>query len=303
MGFMHFSRKGDIARGPGVVDMKSGLTTILFAIRALQDASPTLAASLRARFLCVSDEEIGTPTGRRVYDTLAPLLTEALVFEKGRDGDRVITSRKGGGSFVLRARGKAAHSGNFHEKGVSAVHAMALVVPRIEALTDYTRGVTLNIGIFEGGTSKNTVPAEARCVLDLRAVTPQDAKAAVRALEAIAAHPFEGLNGVPERLRAVTFELSGSIGRPPMEATPENQALCARYQKHAATVGFGTGETPRQGGFSDSNLLAAHGVPCIDGLGAEGGGAHGTDEWCSLDGVRRRTQAAALYLAEVAART
>ena len=117
MGFLEFTREGDIARGPGVVDMKSGLTIILFAWRALQKAMPSLAERLRARFICVSDEEIGTPSGRDLYQALAAKITEALVFEKGRDGDRIITCRKGGGSFVLKARGKAAHSGNFPPRG------------------------------------------------------------------------------------------------------------------------------------------------------------------------------------------
>ena len=176
---------------------------------------------------------------------------------------------------------------------------MALVVPRIEALTDYERGVTLNVGIFEGGVAKNTVPEEARCVLDLRAKTQADAQWAVAQLEAIAAHPFADLGEVPERLKTVQFELSGSIGRPPMEASPENEALRLRYEAWAAARGFGVGQAPRQGGFSDANLLAAYGIATIDGLGAEGGGAHSVDEWCSLDSLRRRTQAAALFLAEL----
>jgi len=301
-GFVRYSRDGDVARGPGVVDMKSGLTVILFALRALQTASPSLAASLKARFICVADEEVGTPSGRFVYDMLAPVLTEALVFEMGRAGDRIVTSRKGGGTFTVQVRGVGAHSGNAHEEGVSAVHALALLVPQIEAMTDYERGVTLNVGLFEGGTAKNTVPPTARCVVDLRCVTGLDAKNTLRQLKDLVAHPFDALAQVPDRLRAAVFELTGTIGRPPMESSPELQALRARYERHAARVGFGVGEAPRQGGFSDSNLLAPLGVPTIDGLGGNGEGAHSMDEWCSLDSVRRRTQALALYLAEVSLR-
>lgn len=299
-GFVRFSRAGDIARGPGVVDMKSGLTIILFGLRALRTASPELADALKARFICVTDEEVGTPSGRRIYDALAPVLTEALVFEMGREGDRIVTSRKGGGTFTVQVRGVGAHSGNAHGEGVSAIHALSLLIPQIEAMTDYERGVTLNVGLFEGGTAKNTVPATARCVIDLRCVTGLDAKVAMRQLKELVAHPFDALPNVPERLRSATFELTGSIGRPPMEAVEAIQALRLRYERYAAQVGFGVGEAPRQGGFSDSNLLAPLGVPTIDGLGGSGGGAHSNDEWCSLDSVRRRTQALALYLAEVA---
>ena len=96
----------------------------------------------------------------------------------------------------------------------------------------------------------------------------------------------------------VAFELVGGITRPPMEATHATQELRARYERHAAAVGLQIGEAPLQGGGSDANLLAARGVPCIDGLGPAGRHYHRVDEWSSLDSLRRRTQALALFLAE-----
>ncbi|MCC6873851.1 MAG: M20/M25/M40 family metallo-hydrolase, partial [Sandaracinaceae bacterium] len=85
MGFAGFTREGDVARGPGVLDMKSGLTSVLFALRALRRASPERFAALRARFVCVSDEEVGSPSSAPLFATLAPRTTAALVFEAGRE--------------------------------------------------------------------------------------------------------------------------------------------------------------------------------------------------------------------------
>ncbi len=295
MQFFGFTRDGDVARGPGVLDMKSGLTSVLFALRALRDASPASFASLRARFVVVSDEEVGSPTSAPLFASLAPRTTEALVFEAGRDGDRIVTRRKGGGAYELVGEGRAAHSGNRHADGASAIWALALAVPRIEALTDYTRGVTLNVGVFEGGSAKNTVPERARILVDTRYERIADAAATDAALRAIASDPFAEAN-VPERLRAVRVSLRGGVTRPPMEPTERTTALRLRYEAHASACGLGVGEAPLQGGGSDACLLAAAGVPSIDGLGPAGQHFHETREWCSLSSLERRTIALASFL-------
>ncbi|MCB9701417.1 MAG: M20/M25/M40 family metallo-hydrolase [Myxococcales bacterium] len=302
LGFLHFRREpadDDVIHGPGVLDMKSGLSAILFALRALWAVDRPRFDALKARFVCVSDEEVGSPSSNEVvYEALAPRSSAALVFEAGREGDRIVTARKGGGAFTVTIHGRAAHAGNDHEAGVNAIHALALLIPKIEGLTDYERGVTLNVGLIEGGTAKNTVPEQARCSIDARFETAADADAVVAALHALADDPFAGVEVIPERLRTVRVEVAGRITRPPMEATPASERLRERYERCAAAVGLGVGEAPLQGGGSDANLLAARGVPCIDGLGPAGRYFHRVDEWSSLSSLRQRTLALALFLAE-----
>jgi glutamate carboxypeptidase len=306
LGFLDFVRDegdagpetGDIVRGPGVLDMKSGLTVILCAISALQRVLGRRAEALPLRFLCNSDEEVGSPSSESIFRALASRLTGALVFEAGRDRDLVVTRRKGGGMFELVVHGKAAHAGNEHSSGVNAIHAIALLVSRIEALTDYARGVTVNVGVISGGTSKNTVPARASVLIDTRFDTLADAERTVAALRAIAERPFAPRDWAPAKLRTVTAELGGSMTRPPMEANEDTQALRRRYEGHAASVGLGVGEAPRQGGGSDGNLLAAQGVPTIDGLGPFGKHFHDVQEWSSLSSLAKKTQALACLLAE-----
>ena len=87
------------------------------------------------------------------------------------------------------------------------------------------------------------------------------------------------------------------MNRPCMAPTVESHALMAAYAIHAASVGLGAGEAPLQGGGSDANLLAQHGVPCIDGLGPAGTGAHRRAERCSLESLRLRTMALSRFLA------
>ncbi len=303
LGFLAFSRDdgpegpgtGDLVRGPGVLDMKSGLTTILFAIAAVRRVC---GDALRVRFACNTDEEVGSPSSEPMLHALAPKSTAALVFEAGRDADRIVTMRKGGGLFELTVYGKAAHAGNAHAEGRNAIHALALLIPRIEALTDYARGITVNVGVVEGGTSKNTVPERARALIDTRFDTRADAERVIGALQEIARTPFRARDWVPAKLREVRAELGGHMTRPPMEPGPGTDALRARYEACAADVGLAVGEAPRQGGGSDGNLLAGWGVPTIDGLGPWGKNFHQTTELSSLASLRRRTQALACLLAQ-----
>ncbi|MEX1363924.1 MAG: M20/M25/M40 family metallo-hydrolase, partial [Nannocystaceae bacterium] len=293
-------RTGDIIRGPGVLDMKSGLTCILFALHALRRVQPRLYEQLRLRFVCVSDEEVGSPSSKPLFEALAPRLTGALVFEAGRSEDRIVTCRKGSARFEFVVRGRSAHAGNQHAEGINAIAVLARIVLAAEAMTDYERGITVNVGIIEGGTAKNTVPDHARCVIDSRFLTVADAHEVVARMQALAADPFGDEADVPERLRQAEVELLGGIMRPPMEVIEGTQALRLRYEAHAVAAGLAVGEAPLQGGGSDANLLAAHGVPCIDGLGPHGKLFHNPGEWSSLSSLQRRTQALACLLAEYA---
>jgi glutamate carboxypeptidase len=244
--------------------------------------------------------EVGSPSSNALSERLAPRTTAGLVFESGRKNDLIVTARKGGGVYTLTVHGKAAHAGNDHKAGVNAIHALALLVLRIEAMTDYSRGVTLNVGTIEGGTAKNTVPERASCQIDARFETVADSERVTAALQALCADPFAGMSDVPERLRGVKVELTGGVTRPPMEPIAASQALRLRYEPYAAALGLQVGEARLQGGGSDANLLVALGVPCIDGLGPYGEFFHQTTEWCSLTSLRRRTAALAWFLAEQA---
>src|SRR5690606_21891108 len=149
--------------------------------------------------------------------------------------------RKGGAVFELEVRGKAAHSGNRHAEGVSAIHGLALVVPRLEGLTDYARGVTVNVGIIEGGTAKNTVPERARAVIDARFERASDGPGLERAMSELASDPFGALGDVPAKLRTLAFSARGGVTRPPMEASEASQRLRLAYEAHAARAGLKVG--------------------------------------------------------------
>lgn len=299
MGFSGFRREGDVARGPGVLDMKSGLTAMLFAWEALRVVWPEGARALPLRLVVVSDEEIGSPSSRDLFAALAGKTRAALVFEAGREGDRIVTRRKGGGLYSVVAHGVSAHAGNRYLEGTNAIVVLSLVLPRIEALSDVAIGTTVSVGLIEGGTAKNTVPDHAVAHLDARYETMAEVARLEAAMRAITADPFAGLSDAiaPARLRKASLALEGGVTRPPMEPSAATALVLAAYADAARAVGLGADEAPLQGGGSDANLLAALGVPSIDGLGPYGQHFHETREWCSLESLSRRTKALARYLA------
>jgi glutamate carboxypeptidase len=201
----------------------------------------------------------------------------------------IITRRKGVGAMTVTARGKAAHAGNNHKDGANAIVALAKFAELAHALTDYARGVTVNVGTFTGGTSKNTVPEQATCQLDLRYETVADAETLVNQLRAAA---MQAASTVP----GVHLEAKGGANRLPLERTKWSAALRDEYAACARASGLGDGEAPLLGGGSDANTVASLGVPAIDGLGPRGAGFHTTNEYAELATFVPKTEALVRFL-------
>jgi len=274
------------ATGPGALDMKGGLAVIRGALLALEKAG--VLAKLPLVVVSVAEEEVGSPSSKPHLEAIAKGARCGLVFESGRAADAIITRRKGVGAMTVTARGKAAHAGNNHKDGANAIWALARFVDAAQQLTDYARGCTVNVGMFTGGTSKNTVPETATCMLDLRYETVADAHALVDGLRAAAAAV-----GIP----GVTLEVSGGANRLPLERTPESAALRDAYAACARVEGLGDGEAALLGGGSDANTIAPLGVPVIDGLGPRGAGFHTTTEYVELATFGPKIRALVRFLA------
>ena len=275
------------AIGPGALDMKGGLAVIRTALAALE--SQGALARIPLIVISVSDEEVGSPSSAPHLRELAKGAACALVFESGRANDMIITRRKGVGAMTVIAHGKAAHAGNNHKDGANAIWALSKFVDAAQAFTSYGKGLTVNVGQFTGGTSKNTVPERAECALDLRYETVADAVELVDGLRAAAHAAGESVPGV-------RMEVTGGANRLPLERTDASAKLRDEYAACAAACGLGTGEAPLLGGGSDANTVAPLGVPAIDGLGPRGAGFHTTNEFVELATFVPKAQALARFL-------
>jgi glutamate carboxypeptidase len=271
--------------GPGVYDMKCGLVQGIFALRALRDLN--LHPEVEPAFFINSDEEIGSPESTSRIERLARRARRVFVLEPslGTAGD-LKTRRKGSLRFTIRVFGKAAHSGLDPEKGASAIRELARIIDRLYGLADPARGVTVNVGVIEGGLRANVIAPEARAELDIRVLAGEDALRIEREVL--------GLTTVSPGTPGTRVEVQGGIDRPPLEPTPGNRALFAAAQRRAAELGIPLGEGTA-GGASDGSLTSRI-TPTLDGLGAVGDGAHAVHEHVLLDRLPERTALLALLL-------
>ncbi|HJU53713.1 MAG TPA: M20 family metallopeptidase [Pyrinomonadaceae bacterium] len=260
--------------GPGIFDMKANCALALEALRAC--AALDLAPRVPVVLLLTCDEEVGSLTGRPLVEEEAGKAETVLVLEPSASGGRVKTARKGTGMFTMSAHGIAAHAGLEPEKGASAILELARQTERLHSLNDAARGVSVNVGVFQGGTRSNVVAAEARAEIDMRFATAEDARRLEEAI--LNARAFD------ERVR---LTVEGGVNRPPLERTAEVAALFMLAREVAARLDFELGEAS-VGGASDGNFAAALGVPVLDGLGVDGDGAHATHEHIEASAVTRR---------------
>lgn len=270
--------------GPGVYDMKAGLTQIVFALRAL--AALQIAAPLTPVVLINSDEEIGSHTSTRHIRRLARMASRAFVLEpaSGDHAGLLKTARKGIGRFTFEIEGRAAHAGVEPEKGVSAIHELAYLIPSILALQDPARQITLNVGEVTGGTHSNVVAAQSRAVVDVRVASREDARrveAALRALE--------------PTLTGAKLAVRGGFSRLPMEKTARNAALWELARERGEWLGLALQDSA-SGGASDGNTTSLF-AATLDGLGAVGDGAHANHEFVYVDRLAERAALLALLIA------
>lgn len=268
--------------GPGVYDMKAGLTQMVFALRALDALSLTPAVA--PELFLNSDEEVGSPESTPHIRRLAGEVERAFVLEPslGPEG-KLKTARKGVGYFRVYVQGKAAHAGLAPEEGRSAILELSRVIRRLFALNDPAAGITVNVGTVEGGVRANVVAAEARAEVDVRV---PDQEAARRMTAA--------LNNLKAETAGVTVVVRGAINRPPLERTPRNRALWQQAQALGARFGLQL-EEGWAGGGSDGNTASQY-TATLDGLGAVGGGAHAAHEFVYIEPMVERAALLALLL-------
>ena len=250
--------------GPGIYDMKSGVTAALVALQVLADTNGGPGSDVSLLITC--DEEWGSPASRDLIEAEARRSRAALVVEPSVPGGGVKSRRKGVSAYVLHVAGKAAHAGIEPEAGASAVHEIARQICRVCDLADTSAGTTVSVGVVSGGTAENVVADAARCTIDVRFWIADEAERVDAALRRASAFDPR-----------CTLKLEGGINRGPLEKTPESAGLLRRAREFAAELGFELGDG-KTGGGSDGNITSAVGCPTLDGLGPDGGGAHTLEE-------------------------
>jgi len=277
-----------VLNGPGVADMKGGISVMLAALKAVE-ASP-YADRLGYEVVINSDEEVGSPASAALLAQAAAGKRAALTYEPAALPDGTLAgARPGSGNFTITVHGRSAHAGRNPEDGRNALLAAADLALRLDRLK--REGLTVNPSRIEGGSPSNVVPNLAILRVNLRPRTPQ--------IEAEAKREIDEAAAAVSAEREVQIDLSGSFGRPPKPLTPEAEALFNRVKQAGADLGQTIAWQP-SGGVCDGNNIAACGVPVVDTMGVRGGKIHSMEEFLIVERLSERAALSALTILRLA---
>lgn len=257
---MPLREENDKLYGPGVLDMKAGITTAIHALKIVKKNKLELKGPVT--LLLTSDEETGSEHSQTLIESQAKRHDRVLVLEPSRDDGALKVGRKGIGGFEVTFKGKSAHAGNNPKDGASAIRELANFLFFAESLTDYDQGTTVNLTVAKGGTVSNVIAEEAHASLDMRALKLNEAERVETALRSYQSKDSR-----------ISISMTGGVNRPPLEFDEKNQKLFAEAQTAMTSLGLEL-EGATVGGGSDGNFTSALGIPTLDGLGSAGEGPH-----------------------------
>lgn len=278
-----------VLRGPGVIDDKGGILVMLATLQALE-RTPHVP-KIGWEVILGPDEETGSAASAPLYAEAAPRFHFGMVFEPARENGDLVRARMGTGIFTATCHGRAAHAGRDPSAGRNAILAMAEFLLGVACIPESLSGVMVNVGAIRGGGALNIVPDLATAGINARIATAE----AGRRFEEQLATRAAAINARD----GYRLEIAGRFNRGPLEVTPEREALFDAYRDTGRALGLDFGWQD-VGGGSDGNLLAAAGLPCLDGIGAHGDCMHSDREWVRISSIAERSRLATLFLARIA---
>ena len=265
----------NIVKGPGVFDMKGGITQMIFALKALDALRCT--SELTTTILLNSDEEIGSAESQPYIEKYAQRSSRVFVMEPALGTNGLIkTTRRGVGQFEIKVVGKAAHSGLAPEEGASAIQEMSHVIQQLHCLNRPEAGLGINVGTVTGGTRANVVAATCSAVVDVRVSN-----------QAQSAWIDGQIRNLKTTVAGTHLEISGGVDRAPMESNARNTNLWNAVRDCGTSLGAHL-VGGQSGGASDGNITSLY-TATLDGLGSVGDGAHALHEYICVNGLLERT--------------
>ena len=284
-----FTIKDGKVTGPGVLDMKGGVTILLYAVRFLLEAGYN---RYRIKIILAGDEEVahGNSTASADYEKEAKGAVMGFNLETGCVDNSVVIERKGVAQYLFEVDGVGAHAGNNPEDGRSAVEELAHKILDIQAETDWQEGTTVNCGVIAGGTVANAVPEHAWVKVDVRFKTTAGMERIEKAFQKIAKKQY---------VESTTTCCKKLVVFPPMERLESSEKLFERAEAIAEKYGFPKAKAIAVGGGSDSAHLTACGIPTLCALGVRGQFNHTEREWAEEESLFKRTKLLMALLSEL----
>lgn len=282
------TRPDGALNGPGVADMKGGISVMLAALEAFETHPARHGVGWTV--LLSPDEEIGSPASAPLLAELGAAGHVGMTYEPALADGTMAGARKGSGNFHLIVTGKAAHAGRAFHEGANAVAGAAIIAAALHALNGQREGVTVNVAKIAGGGPLNVVADNAVVRFNVRVPDIASADWVTENIRTIAATP---------PLPGLTLDLHGGMTRAPKPMDASQTALFEAVREAGSLLGQRITWTP-SGGVCEGNNLHAAGLPNIDTLGVRGGDIHSDQEFAWPDSFVERAQLSALILCKLA---
>lgn len=275
--------EGDRLHGRGAYDMKGGVAACVGAAEALINAGVSLAGDLWLSF--VADEETRSAGTLEVLDLIVPDAT--IVTEP--TGGRVGVAHKGFEWIEIEIRGRAAHGSrpdlgvdaNLHARRVLAILEEMLAAMRRDARHPLLGHASLHCAEIRGGSGWSTYAESCRLRVEVRTLPGQGVNSPLVDLRAALGQLTAEVPGVRASARRVFRRL-------PFSARPQSTLVTILADASPTATDFVGAHF-----WTDAALFAAAGSDTAL-LGTEGAGAHGDEEWVSIDSVVRLAETLAI---------
>lgn len=272
--------------GPGVLDMKGGITVMLYAVKTLLESGWD---RYPLKIILAGDEEVGHgwSDAAQDYRKEARGALMAFNYETGFIDNGIVLERKGCAQYRFDFHGVGAHAGNNPEDGRSAVKELCHKALDMEALTDMAEGTTVNVGVIAGGTVPNAIPENAWCRVDVRFRTMAGIERVEKALKEITDKVY--IDQVQTTCRC-------EVKMGAMERLASSEALFDKANQIAREAGLPEMKAIAVGGGSDSAYITAEGVPALCAMGVKGQFNHTVREWAEESSLTERAKLSATLL-------
>lgn len=267
---------GNFAYGPGIIDMKASILSCYYMLKEMQEAG-----ELEGLKICLalnSEKEAGSQYSKVWVEALARKSDNVLVIEHAKKNGGLIRSRKGSCRYEIIFTGVPAHIAANPENGRSAVLEMAYWITELHSLNDYASGLTLNIGVVEGGVQPEIVPEKAKIYIDVRLNELRQFNQVNAKLEALKMHA---------KTTRIEVEILGGMNKPPTVASARTMELAKLVERAGRAI-----DVPiiweKSSNSSDGNFSSALGIATLDGFGPIGGNSRTKEEYLDIDSVEQR---------------
>jgi len=265
------------AYGPGVCDMKGGITIAFFTVKALKE----LGYDQRpVRLLFVGDEEVNHP-GEKAIEIMQEYCKDILVafnMENRYESGQICVGRKGCCEYKVSVHGVAAHPGHAYDDGRNAIEEMSYKVIGLQAVTPKCkdREYSVNVGTIKGGTVSNGVPAYCEALLDIRIKSMAALEECDRKMREVCSQTH---------IEGTSTEIVRNDCLPPFETTDQVMSAYETLKKISDEVGGTITGSIVVGGASDAAYIAPLGTKVVCQCGTTGALTHNEGEYAIVESL------------------